>query len=129
SVGGLTLYPIDYRTALASSLIPPPLPHGLSLQGAYPCGETTGLLRSSSRSIRGLGRAFRPVVLHPRQRSIEPLDLTTYRLVQASQHLRLVQAHGLYQHFPWVAPAPGCWPPTAVMLAVAVSARAFTTDP
>src|SRR6516162_932700 len=89
SVGGLTLYPIDYRTALASSLIPPPLPRGLSLQGAYPCGETTGLLRSSSRSIRGLGRAFRPVVLHPRQGSIEPLDLTTYRLVQASQHLRV----------------------------------------
>lgn len=28
-----------------------------------------------------------------------------------------------------VDPAPDCWPPTAVMLAVAVSARAPTTDP
>src|SRR5208337_679479 len=26
-------------------------------------------------------------------------------------------------------PVPDCWPPTAVMLAVAVSARAFTADP
>ena len=37
--------------------------------------------------------------------------------------------HGLYQHFTWVDHAPDCWPPTAVMLAVAVSARAFTADP
>jgi hypothetical protein len=65
SVGGLTLYPIDYRTALASSPIPFPLPHQLSLQSAFPRGETTGLLRSSSRSTRGLGRACRPVVRRP----------------------------------------------------------------
>jgi hypothetical protein len=128
-VGGLTLYPLDYRAALACSLIPPPLSHQRSLQSAFPRGETTGLLRSPSRSIRGLGRAFRPVVLHPRQGSIESLYLTTYRLVQASQHLRLVQAHGLYQHFTWIDHTPGCWPPTAVMLAVAVSARAFPADP
>ena len=69
------------------------------------------------------------MVRHPRQGSIEPLYLTTYRLVQASQHLRLVQAHGLEQHFTWVDLVPDCWPPTAVMLAVAVSARAFTADP
>src|SRR3954462_3239359 len=31
----------------------------------------------------GSGRAFRPVVLHPRQGYSEPLDLTTYLLVQA----------------------------------------------
>src|SRR5262249_5301733 len=51
--GGLTLYPIHYRPALASSLIPPPLPHQRSLQSAFPRGEATGLLRSSRRSLRG----------------------------------------------------------------------------
>ena len=53
SVGGLTLYPVDYRSALASSLIPPPLPHQRPLQSAFPRGEATGLLRSSPRSLRG----------------------------------------------------------------------------
>ena len=51
--GGLTLYPIHYRAALASSLIPSPLPHQPPLQSAFPRGEATGLLRSSLRSLRG----------------------------------------------------------------------------
>lgn len=42
-MGGLTLYPIDYRSALACSLIPFPLPHRLPLQGAYPRGEDNGV--------------------------------------------------------------------------------------
>src|SRR3954465_4769521 len=53
SVGGLTLYPIDYRTAFASSLIPPPPSHQRPLRSAFPRGETTGLLRSPARSLRG----------------------------------------------------------------------------
>ena len=53
SVGGLTPYPIDYRPAFASSLIPSPLPHQLPLQSAFPRGEATGLLRSPVRSLRG----------------------------------------------------------------------------
>src|SRR3954453_20155843 len=53
SVGGLTLYPIDYRSALACSLIPSPLSRQPSSQLAFPRGETTGLLRSSLRSLRG----------------------------------------------------------------------------
>ena len=51
--GGLTLYPIHYRAALASSLIPPPLPHQPPSQSAFPRGEATGLLRSPLRSLRG----------------------------------------------------------------------------
>src|SRR5262249_31469548 len=50
---GPTLYPTHYRSAFASSLIPSPLPHQPPLQSAFPCGETTGLLRSSRRSLRG----------------------------------------------------------------------------
>src|SRR5512135_3153829 len=53
SVGGLTLYPIDYRPAFASSLIPSPLSRRLPLQSAFPRGEATGLLRSSLRPPRG----------------------------------------------------------------------------
>ncbi len=128
-MGGFTLYPIHYRAAFASSLIPSPLSHWLPLQEAYPRGETVGLLRSPSRSTRGLGRAYRPVVHHPRRGNSEPLYLTTYLLVQARQHLRLVLNNDLYQHFTWVDLTPDCWPPTALVLAVVVSARAFTTDP
>jgi hypothetical protein len=32
-------------------------------------------------------------------------------------------------NFTWVDLTPDCWPPTALVLAVVVSARAFTTDP
>ena len=53
SVGGLTLYPIHYRSAFTSSLIPSPQPHQLPLQSAFPRGEATGLLRSSRRTLRG----------------------------------------------------------------------------
>ena len=81
--GGLTLYPIHYSSALASSLIPSPLPHQLPLQVTFPHGEATGLLRSSSQSLRGtvvpLGRWC---VVRARG-TFSPLDLTTYLLVQA----------------------------------------------
>ena len=56
---------------------------GRPLQEAYLRGETVGLLRSPSRSTRGLGRASRPVVQRPRQGSLEPPYLTIYLLVQA----------------------------------------------
>src|SRR5262245_43393116 len=38
SVGGLTLYPLDYRAALACSLVLCPLPHRLPLRVAFPGG-------------------------------------------------------------------------------------------
>src|SRR5690242_18736450 len=44
---------VCYRSAFASSLIPPPPSHRRPLQSASPRGEATGLLRSSPRSIRG----------------------------------------------------------------------------
>ena len=81
--GGLTLYPIHYRSALASSLIPPPLPHQRPLQSAFPHGEATGLLLSSPQSLRGtvvpLGRwcTIRDGGL------TSPQYLTTSLLVQA----------------------------------------------
>ena len=58
-------------------------PVGRPLQEAYPRGETVGFLRSPFRSTRGLGRASRPVVHHPRRGNSEPPYLTIYLLVQA----------------------------------------------
>src|SRR5436305_334087 len=90
SVGGLTPYPIDYRSAFASSLIPSPPPHQRPLRSAFPRGGATGLLRSPVRSFRGkvvpLGRWC--IIRDGGIRS--PSSLTTYLLVQACQHLRLV---------------------------------------
>jgi hypothetical protein len=53
SVGGRTFYPLDYRVALACSLILPPLSCGPLLREAVPAsvtcavGRTTGLPRSA----------------------------------------------------------------------------------
>jgi hypothetical protein len=120
SVGGLTLDPIDYRSALACSLIPPPLPHQRSLQFAFPEGETTGLLRSSSGSTPGIEvvPVGRWCVIRDGG-CVSPQCLTTYLLVQACQHLWLVASYDLDQHFTWVDHVPDYWLPTAVMLAVA----------
>src|SRR4051794_17909145 len=102
SVGGFTRYPVDYRPAFASSLIPSPLPHRLPLQSAFPRGEATGLLRSSLRSLRG------EVVPFGRWRVIRdggqcsPRTWPRTVLVRACQHLWLASVYGLYQHFTWV---------------------------
>ena len=55
SVGGLTLYPIHYRAAFASSLIPPPLPHQRPLQSAFPRGEATGVTSFTFSIDPGVG--------------------------------------------------------------------------
>ena len=81
SVGGLTLYPIHYRAAFASSLIPSPLSHWLPLQEAYPRGETvisfTFSIDPRVRSCLSAGGATSTT------RSLEPPYPTTYLLVQA----------------------------------------------
>src|SRR4051794_13832597 len=105
SVGGFTRYPVDYRPALASSLIPSPPSRRLPLQSAFPRGEATGLLRSSRRSLRGR------VVPFGRWRVIRdgghcnPRSWPRTFLVRAWQHLWLDFAYGLYQHFTWVDPS------------------------
>ena len=48
-------------------------------------------------------------------------------LVQAYQPLWLVLCDGVYRHFTLRSPCPGSWFPTALRLAVVVSAHAFTT--
>ena len=52
--------------------------------------------------LHGLGLAFLPVVLQLRQVKTKHLYLTTYLLVQASQHLWLVGFNDIYQRFTFV---------------------------
>jgi hypothetical protein len=70
-VGGLTLYPLHYRAALAFSLIPSPLPHQRSLQPAFPEREDNGVDSFLFGITQDLGRACRPVVPHPRRENKE----------------------------------------------------------
>jgi hypothetical protein len=72
-VGGFTLYPVHYRVAFAFSLIPSPLPQERSLQFAFPWGRDNGVNSFLFSIARGLGRACRPVVLHPRRENGELL--------------------------------------------------------
>ena len=100
----LNLYPFDYRTAFACSLLLYPPSHRHALRRAFPndLGGCVGGRRAyhvPPLSLCGLGRASPPVVRQLRQGSSEPLDLTTYLLVQATQHLALGLCDDVYQRF------------------------------
>jgi hypothetical protein len=89
---GLNPYPARYRPAFACSLLLYPPPLGLALQLAFQPAIRLGRRRAyhvPPVSRCGWGRASPPVVRQLRRGSSEPLDLTTYLLVQAIQHLAL----------------------------------------
>ena len=73
----------------------------------------------------GLGPTYSPVVHRLRQTRQQRLILTTYLLVQAYQHLSLVNIHDVYQWFTYVDPTAPSWLPTALVLAITASTRAF----
>lgn len=82
----LNPYPFHYKTAFASSILPYPQLHRLTLRFAFPCGEVTGLSRSAYITKDDLGSACPPVDLMSttRRRGIF-LYLTTCLLAQAYQ--------------------------------------------
>ena len=69
----LKLYPLDYRTAFAFSILPYPQPRGLTLRLAFPrqrCCSPLGELRAyhvSCECQSELGLASLPVARHLRQ--------------------------------------------------------------
>ena len=73
----------------------------------------------------GLGPTYSPVAQRLRQTRLHRLFLATHLLVQAYQHLSLVNFHDVYQWFTYVDPTAPSWLPTALVLAIAASARAF----
>jgi hypothetical protein len=104
----LNLCPLDYRSGLR--LLHPPLPAApwARLTAHFPptrdnLGE--GELRAYHVPLEcqsGLGLAPSPVARRLRQVSSEHLNLATYLLVQAYQHLWLVLSNDIYQRFTWV---------------------------
>ena len=65
--------PLYYRAAFASSLLPYPHVHQLTLRFASPCGRRGGLPRSGSVSPQGGGPACSPVALCLREEKGEAL--------------------------------------------------------
>jgi hypothetical protein len=66
---------------------PLPAPPSAFLAVRFPRREEYGLTMFRISTMNRLGSAFTPVVRHLRRRSYKPPYLTTYLLVQASQHL------------------------------------------
>jgi hypothetical protein len=57
------LYPFDYCTAFASSIVLYPHAYQLPLRVAFPPGRRVGLPRSVSVPLNGLGPACSPMVV------------------------------------------------------------------
>ena len=117
--GRFTLYPCHYNTAFACSLIPSTLSYRLALRSASPrCvgGQRRYFVHLLNRRVRVVPIGRQRVIRD--RRTLKPLFLAAYLLVQACQHLMrpcwLVEHHGLYQHLLWVDPSPNCWAPTAL---------------
>jgi hypothetical protein len=127
--------PLSGRLQAGIRLLPDPLPAapwaGLTAGCPRRAGmrgwEGDGLTTFRRSSAGGEGRSSPPVVPRLRQGITQPLVLTTCLLAQAYQHLWLVVSHGVYRCFTWVDLSTRSWLPTALMLAVAASARASAT--
>ncbi len=81
-----------------------PIPAALSasLTSCFPLQENIGFTTFHMSTKSRLGSAFPPVVQHLRQRTVDSLNLTTYFLVQACQHLWLVVHDDVYQQFTFI---------------------------
>jgi len=74
-----------------------------------------------------VGGVSSPVARRPRARSSEPRNLATYLFGRSLSASLACSRDGVYRHFTLSSPYPRSWPPTALRLAVVVSAHAFTT--
>src|SRR6266536_3405307 len=82
--------------------IPIPAPLSAHLTVCFPLQIARGRIRAyhvPRECPSGLGLAALPVARHLRQMSSKHLNLATYLLVQAYQHLWLVLSNGIYQRF------------------------------
>jgi len=107
-------------------LLPLPLPAAAS---RTPCGASTPRGRHRAYHVsctcpHGLGPTYPPVVQRLRQTRWQRLYLTTHLLVQACQHLSLVNFHDVYRWFTSVDHTAPSWLPTPLVLVVTASAHA-----
>ena len=77
-------YPLHYRAAFASSILPPAHPRQRPSRVACPSsGRGYAGYRVPRNYPRSLGLTRTPVARHLRWRTLDPPSLATYRLVQA----------------------------------------------
>ena len=125
---GVMSQPLSDRLRAGLRFLPRPLPAAPSarLAAGLPSREGDGLTTLHRRNPRGLGPALTPVALHLRRMSLQHPDLATYRFGPSlSAPLARLCLRRL-RRFTWVGHTTRPWSPTAVVLAVAASARAST---
>ena len=89
--GQHSLFPLSFTRCRMGSILRRPYPEGRHRAYHVPCTY-----------LCGLGPTYSPVVQHLRQTRLYRLFLTTHLLVQAYQHLSLVNFHDVYRWFTYV---------------------------
>src|SRR5271157_6552271 len=123
SVGGFTFYPVGYRAAFASSLIPFPPSYRSRLAADLPRRGDDGFTTFHGCTTDGLGSASPPMARQRRQGKRKPLHLASYLFGSSlSAPLACLNSRRLSAvHLSWPCHPP--WPPTALALAVVGSSR------
>ena len=99
---GRNSYPLHYRVAFASSILPFPHACRLALRRTFPCGRRTGLPCSVLVTTNGVGALCPPVAWDAHDKETEsPCTRYSALLAQAFQHLWLVFCDDVYRAFTW----------------------------
>src|SRR4051812_19876019 len=111
--------------------LPRPLPAAppAHLTAGLPSREDDGLTTLHRKNPRGLGPALTPVALHLRRGTLQPPDLATYRFGPSLSAPLACLCLRRLRRFTWVGHTTRPWSPTAMVLAVAISARAPIATP
>src|SRR5262249_56905330 len=88
-------------------------------------GEDGGLTKFHRKIPRGLGPALTPVALHLRRMTLQHPDLATYHFGPSLSAPLACLCLRRLQRFTWVGRTTRPWSPTALVLAVAISAGAL----
>ena len=125
---GVMSQPLSDRLRAGLRFLPRPLPAAPSarLAAGLPSREGDGLTTLHRRNPRGLGPALTSVALHLRRMSLQHPDLATYRFGPSLSAPLACLCLRRLRRFTWVGHTTRPWSPTAVVLAVAASARAST---
>src|SRR4051794_41364792 len=104
--------------------LPRPLPAAPSahLAAGLPSREDDGLTTLHRRNPRGLGPALTPVALHLRRMSLQHPDLATYHFGPSLSAPLACLCLRRLRRFTWVGHTTRPPAPTALVLAVAISA-------
>jgi hypothetical protein len=107
--------------------LPRPLPAAPSarLAAGLPLREDDGLTTLHRKNPRGLGPVLTPVALHLRRMTLQHPDLATYPFGPSLSAPLACLCLRRLRRFTWVGRTTRPWPPTAAVLAVAISARAL----